>query len=134
MPAACASYINKSAFVKVGDTVVADFDTTMQPYCKLPKTVNFFNASAGSGTFTYAWDFGDGTGSNQANPVHNYNAFGTYSVKLIATSSYGCANSIIKTNYIKTDTFLTNFTFSNTSMYQYSVGVEQCICPGHSKQ
>ncbi len=105
----CAAYLSKPAFAKVGDTVKADFDTTMQPYCKLPKTVNFFNTTAGSGTFTYAWDFGDGTGSNQANPVHNYTAFGTYSVKLIATSSYGCSNVVVKNNFVVADSIFTNF-------------------------
>ena len=105
----CAAYLNKPALVTIGDTVKADFDTTMQPYCRLPKIVSFINASAASGTLTYAWDFGDGTGSNQANPVHSYNAFGTYPVKLIVTSSYGCSNAIIKPNYIKADTVITDF-------------------------
>ncbi|MES2774506.1 MAG: PKD domain-containing protein [Bacteroidota bacterium] len=107
----CAAYLNKPAFIKTGDTVKADFDTTMLPYCKLPKTVSFLNVTAGSGTFTYSWDFGDGTGSNQANPVHNYTTFGKFTVKLIATSSYGCSNVITKVNHVVVDTVLTDFSF-----------------------
>ncbi|MEO7312020.1 MAG: PKD domain-containing protein [Chitinophagaceae bacterium] len=105
----CGTYLNKPAFAKIGDTVKADFDTTMQPYCKLPKTVSFLNASAGSGTFTYNWDFGDGTFSTQTNPVHSYTNFGNYTVKLTATSSYGCSNTVVKTNLVKVDTLFTNF-------------------------
>jgi len=107
----CAAYLYKPAFVKVGDTVKADFDTTMAPYCKLPRTISFTNVSAGSGTFSYTWDFGDGAGSNLANPTHNYSSFGTYTVKLTATSSFGCSNTITKTNHVKVDAIFTDFSF-----------------------
>ncbi len=38
---------------------------------------------------TYAWDFGDGTLSNEKNPEHSYAHSGTYTVKLIATNECG---------------------------------------------
>ena len=44
------------------------------------------------GTFavaTYAWDFGDGTTSDQENPTHVYQAPGTYLVQLTLTSKDG---------------------------------------------
>src|SRR5436190_1604645 len=50
-----------------------------------PLTVAF--SSAGSSdpegaTLTYAWDFGDGATSTQANPTHTYPTAGPYVVKL----------------------------------------------------
>ncbi|MCB9230491.1 MAG: T9SS type A sorting domain-containing protein [Bacteroidia bacterium] len=48
--------------------------------------VAFFNNSANATVFT--WDFGDGTSSNQANPIHQYATLGTYAVCL--TSANQC--------------------------------------------
>ena len=36
---------------------------------------------------TYLWDFGDGTTSNQVNPLHTYTEPGAYAVKLTASNS-----------------------------------------------
>ncbi|MDP9483491.1 MAG: PKD domain-containing protein, partial [Chloroflexota bacterium] len=63
-----------------------------------PLTVQFTNASSGSPTPTYVWDFGDpssgGNNSSTAtNPGHTYSAPGTYSVKLTATNSSGSSVS-----------------------------------------
>jgi gliding motility-associated-like protein len=68
--------------------------------------VNFTNTSTGSG-LTYLWDFGDpNSGANNTstliNPVHNFiGTTGTgaesFTVKLIATSSNGCKDSITAT-------------------------------------
>ncbi len=49
----------------------------------------------------WSWDFGDpGSGaanaSNQQNPVHSYNAEGTYTVKLVVTEASGCQSEISK--------------------------------------
>ncbi len=48
----------------------------------------------------YIWDFGDGTFSGETDPIHKYNAPGTYSVKLTAYSSNGCTDSLRKDNLI----------------------------------
>jgi len=42
------------------------------------------------------WEFGDGTTSAAGNPVHNYSAAGTYTVKLKAISSRGCVDSVMR--------------------------------------
>ena len=44
---------------------------------------------------SYLWDFGDGTTSTLANPVHTYAAQGTYTVKLFITTSSGCTDSLV---------------------------------------
>lgn len=54
-------------------------------------TIDFTSAvSGGNGVYVYAWDFGDGGTSTDANPSHTYVA-GTYSVKLTVTSGGGTA-------------------------------------------
>lgn len=59
--------------------------------------VNFTNGSTVLfGSLSYAWDLGDGGASTATNPVNNYSVAGFYPVKLIATSTAGCKDSIIK--------------------------------------
>ncbi|PLX00866.1 MAG: hypothetical protein C0591_00480 [Marinilabiliales bacterium] len=48
-------------------------------------TVEFDNLSTGN-NLTYYWDFGDGTNSDEENPVHVYNNAGEYYVVLIISS------------------------------------------------
>ena len=42
---------------------------------------------------TYAWDFGDGTTSTDANPTHAFTTAGNYTVELIIVDGDGCSNS-----------------------------------------
>ncbi len=42
---------------------------------------------------SYSWDFGDGSSSTQASPIHTYAASGTYTVILTATNSCGTTTS-----------------------------------------
>ncbi|MBE2269751.1 MAG: PKD domain-containing protein, partial [Anaerolinea sp.] len=57
-----------------------------------PLLAQFFNQSTGSIT-SYQWDFGDGTGSNELNPFHQYSAPGTYLVTLYVTTASGLSNA-----------------------------------------
>ncbi|MBN1338879.1 MAG: PKD domain-containing protein [Bacteroidales bacterium] len=50
--------------------------------------VMFFNTSTGSYT-GLLWDFGDGTTSSEPDPIHIYNAFGTYNVCLSIWDNQG---------------------------------------------
>jgi PKD repeat protein len=50
------------------------------------------------GTITaYAWDFGDGDTSNEANPSHTYTGAGTYQATLTATDDDGATGSAMVT-------------------------------------
>jgi len=42
----------------------------------------------------YEWDFGDGTDSNNASPLHIYNMPGGYTVSLIINTQTGCSDTI----------------------------------------
>lgn len=54
----------------------------------LGETTVFTNTSFGT-DLTYAWDFGDGNTSTDANPVHQYAALGVYTATLTASNSLG---------------------------------------------
>lgn len=58
------------------------------------KKVTFKNAS--QNYLSLLWDFGDGKTSTEANPVHIYDAIGTYNVKLTATGSGGASETYKK--------------------------------------
>jgi PKD repeat protein len=66
----------------------ADAGGPYSGYTEIP--VEFFgSATGGVGTYTYMWDFGDGTGATGQNPTHTYTAEGTYNALLIVTDSEG---------------------------------------------
>jgi len=49
---------------------------------------------------SYAWDFGDGAMSNEADPVHVYKAAGTFSVSLTVELADGRVGTETKTDYV----------------------------------
>lgn len=74
--------------IYIGNNVTAGFST----YTFCDYTIGFTNTSANAATYT--WDFGDASTSTQTHPSHGYVSNGTYNVKLVATSIYGCKDSI----------------------------------------
>ncbi|MCB0762227.1 MAG: choice-of-anchor L domain-containing protein [Flavobacteriales bacterium] len=42
---------------------------------------------------TYIWDFGDGTGSNEENPLHIYDGLTGYDVTLVIVNEFGCIDT-----------------------------------------
>jgi len=56
-----------------------------------------------TGSFTYAWDFGDGTLSSEQNPTHTYTTGGTFTQTLTVTSTpAGCPADTTTTVYVTT--------------------------------
>jgi len=71
---------HKFAYVTLmtGDLITVDFDYTINgPMVTFTNTSTYHSAN-------WSWDFGDGTTSNEVNPVHIYSANGSYSVTLSA--------------------------------------------------
>ncbi len=70
--------------------------------------VQFTDSSSAMGTLSYLWSFGDGGTSTLRNPSHFYNGSGSYTVKLVVTSSlFGCSDSIVSPNFIVVNTTVT---------------------------
>ncbi|SHE61227.1 PKD domain-containing protein, partial [Leeuwenhoekiella marinoflava] len=73
----------------------ADFILSPTEGCQTPLTVFFTDQSTSADV--WAWDFGDGTTSSAQNPIHAYNAYGDFTVKLTVTDTeYGCSSTIEK--------------------------------------
>ncbi len=70
-----------------GFTVVTDADGPV---------VAFENLSAGEGTVTYNWNFGDNNTSNEEDPTHQFPDFGTYTVSLTASNEAGSSQPASK--------------------------------------
>ena len=92
---ACIDSVTKQVRVLAGPVVSFTADDTAD--CRVPFTVNFTNFS--SNAISYKWIWGDGT-NDIAATAHTYNAAGSFSVELIATSKDGCVVSAKKNNYI----------------------------------
>ena len=74
----------------------------------LPKDeVHFYNYSANA--VHYDWDFGDGSSSNLFEPNHKYLRFGNYNVRLVATSDFGCSDSMTVVNAFSQSEYFIKF-------------------------
>ena len=94
---------------------VADFTINSATQCSQGNNFVFTNQSSiSSGTLSYLWNFGDGTTSTQTSPSHSYSSSNIFSVKLIATSNFGCKDSITKTTKVD-PTPTAGFTVNDTS-------------------
>jgi gliding motility-associated-like protein len=72
--------------LRVASVLIAQFETPASGCA--PYNAIFNNTSVGGLNFT--WDFGDGTTSTEAYPVHLYQNPGTYTIKLSATDNLTC--------------------------------------------
>ncbi|MBI5856230.1 MAG: PKD domain-containing protein [Sphingobacteriales bacterium] len=92
-----------------------DFGADRTAACKIA-TINFTATNINIANLTnYAWDFGDGGTGNSASPTisHNYTASGTYSVTLTTTDINGCTDVVTRTNYIRINGAIANFSATN---------------------
>lgn len=94
----CQTVYSLSQSIAINPVPNAAFTSNLTSVCQPGNPIQFSNQS--SGASTYQWNFGDGSGSLQANPLKSYNAAGTYSVTLIAGNGFGCYDTIVQSNLI----------------------------------
>lgn len=99
---ATGAFVNEIALEELTITAesvppVADF-TASPTSGYAPLTVQFTDRSSGAVTGR-VWDFGDGGMDTSPNPVHTYNAAGTYTVSL-TVSGPGGSHTLTRTNFI----------------------------------
>lgn len=92
----CTGFNAAYRYIRVVSGVTADFSFSRDSVCHAPFGVSFLNETAGPGTMSYSWDFGNSTTSTQQNPSTTYANTGTFNVKLTATSEFGCSNTVTK--------------------------------------
>ncbi|SMG08495.1 PKD repeat-containing protein [Marivirga sericea] len=95
----CADMVVKEQFIQVFPAE-ADFELaeSLASSC-VPVQVSFKDLSTGAKS--YFWDFGDGTTSKVANPIHVYNKVGEFDVSLVITNELGCQDTLIKEQLVK---------------------------------
>jgi gliding motility-associated-like protein len=91
----CSDSLTKPRFIQVNHTVAGLLFTGPDTACT-GSPVAFKNAASGYGPLRYFWDFGDGATDTARDPVHAYLSDGDYVLKMIATDTLGCADSVIR--------------------------------------
>ncbi len=90
---------SSSATLTVNPLPVADFNASVVSICQPPLATTFQDLSTGA--VSWQWDFGDGNSSTSQNPSHTYTSYGNYTVTLIVTNSFGCTDTLVRTDYIR---------------------------------
>jgi gliding motility-associated-like protein len=109
--AGCKDSITLNNFVNATDPI-PNFNSADTLSCP-GAIVTFTNTSTPAGS-TSQWEFGDGGTSTAASPTHAYATTGLYTVKLRIQDLYGCADSLIRNNYIRVDTPAANYSVSDS--------------------
>ena len=78
----------------------ADFSISQDNSCEGLLTAQFADLSESENPLDYSWSFGDGTYSEEQNPLHVYSDLNTFDVSLRITDIYNCSDSLIKTDII----------------------------------
>ena len=90
----CNSSVFDFVIVNVLQTPVVNVPAVVAADCG-PLTVLFEDQVNDSGTFTYLWDFGDGSTSTDESPTHTFTNTGTYAINVIKTSHLGCPGELV---------------------------------------
>jgi PKD repeat protein len=81
--------------VTVNPSATAGFTVDDANQCSDNNRFVFTNTSTvSSGSLLYNWDMGDGTIITTRDVVHSYAVSGTYTVQLISTAAFGCADTL----------------------------------------
>ena len=89
-PEGCSIELDIDPAFEAWNPPVADFTTDPEYIDILEPIVNFVNLTDGGTEFI--WSFGDGDGSSEVNPSHEYYAADDYQVQLYVTNQYGCTD------------------------------------------
>lgn len=112
----CNDTVASGTAITVLPQPTADFSyTNVEGPEPLSGIVDFTNLS--SLADYYSWEFGNGTGSSDENPRIRYEEDGEFNVTLIASTIYGCADTLVKT--ITVDFF-------------YGLFIPNAMSPGHT--
>ena len=114
----CEATEQKLAFVQVNETPSAAFVADNALGCTTPFAVNFFSTGVGA-SVAHDWNFGNGNTSSGVNSSQTYLNNGSFTVSHIVTDPLGCADTVVKPNFINVGSSSVNVQLSSTS-----------VCPG----
>ncbi|MBW7868696.1 MAG: gliding motility-associated C-terminal domain-containing protein, partial [Brumimicrobium sp.] len=97
----CVNTTTQSSYLCVAPDPVASFYMNPDELTILEPTGEFINTSTGG--YSYEWNLGDGTTSDEYSPIHEYpsETDGTYNVELIVTSDHGCKDTANMVVFLK---------------------------------
>ncbi|MBS1919278.1 MAG: PKD domain-containing protein [Bacteroidetes bacterium] len=99
----CTDSITKNNFIKIQKATISI--PSLPTHGCIPFTISpVATINALDIVTSYLWDFGDGSTSTVATPVHTYNTQGTYNVSLIITTSTGCTDTLLINNAVRVGT------------------------------
>ncbi|MCB0851955.1 MAG: PKD domain-containing protein, partial [Bacteroidetes bacterium] len=97
----CTNSLTKNNYINL-DHPEAAFTVSDRVVCPGANLTFFDNSQSDTAIVAWAWDFGDGTGtSNAQNPTYAYQNSGFYDVTLTVTDIFGCTSTITQTAYIE---------------------------------
>ena len=146
-PLVLKSYSKNGCYDSINETLVvrpkpiSRFSIAKDTQCLVGNVFDFTNNSSvvsGGGNLNFLWNFGDSSESNLTSPSKTYSAYGTYDIKLITTSNYGCIDEITKQVFVIANPSVTfssdggnaqckssnGFNFSNTTDSLNGSGLE----------
>ncbi len=82
----------KNDIIEVYPNPIAAF-VVKSPIVYIPDDPVYFRNDSRNAS-SYYWDFGDGNTSYSPQPVHMYEEEGIYTITLVATNEYGCADTV----------------------------------------
>jgi PKD repeat protein len=96
----CSNIVVKQSLIIVHPPPLSDFTAKPGLVTVIPDyTLSFLDISKGVPA-KWSWDFGDKIKSSLQNPVHTYADTGSYTVKLVTSSAFGCTDSITRVVHI----------------------------------
>jgi len=87
-------------YISVQDKPIVEFTADILDANCFPLSITFLDTSTSPFVSRWNWDFGNGGKSIVQNPFINYNQPGSFDIFLKAATDNGCADSIVKNNYI----------------------------------
>ena len=87
----CRDTLTKTGMIRVHPKPTAGFAVDYPVAILKQSNLSFTNESLLADNFT--WDFGDGTGSSEVSPRHNYTRMGNFLVTLLAETDFGCRDT-----------------------------------------
>lgn len=97
-----STYVERN-FIEVQDTPIADFSATAFSSDCFPASIVFTDLSTYTNLDYWSWNFGDSPNfAVQYSPgaQNFYNAPGFYDVTVVVTTTFGCSDTITKSNFI----------------------------------
>lgn len=122
-------------YVTVKEPVKSDFDFSI---FQCSTKVNFYDSSkvTNDSVSTWIWDFGDSLTAFTKDPVHSFAHEGTYDVKLISGTSYGCTDTVTVQVEMKNKVVSvnkdTNICIGNPALLKASGGINYIWLPSES--